>query len=92
MVRGVPILFFDTPGAAATVSDPESLAEIRAAVQPFATAAEAGTILGDTADVRDPPERIAARREIAMRRFHDVGGATDRALAAFYRLLDLPPP
>jgi CDP-Glycerol:Poly(glycerophosphate) glycerophosphotransferase len=85
-----PLIVYDVPELIETARiNPEKVRELRRAAQVVATIDG----LGDAVDeALAHPSRLAReRRELAAAMFFEPGGATARAVAAAYELLDLAP-
>jgi hypothetical protein len=86
-----PLVVLDQPELleAARVS-PDHVRWLREAGRVARGVHEAVGLVG--AGLADPRDRSAARRRVARRLFYRPGTATDRAVEAVYRLLELAPP
>lgn len=85
-----PIIIYDAPTLAETARiNPEKLALLRSAGDVVRTPQELTRALAGA--LADPDRLSPERRKAASQVFYDLGGATARALAAVYELLDLPP-
>ncbi|KPK77187.1 MAG: hypothetical protein AMJ79_04160 [Phycisphaerae bacterium SM23_30] len=91
MILDRPILYYDTPQANAQISFKNTLKKIRAAAYSFQTPDQALQLLKKN-HIPDKTYMAQARKELFAQRFYQVGTATDRAVAAIYKLLKLPLP
>lgn len=95
---GFEFLLLDRP--LVVLDEPRLLGEARVCAEHVAWLREAAAVAGTVGEAAalvargldDPAAGSAARRRIAGRLFHRPGTATDRAVAAVYRLLALAPP
>jgi hypothetical protein len=95
---GFEYLLLDRP--LVVVDEPDLLETARVTSDHVGWLREAGTTVrtaGEAAaavkaGLADPRARRAGRRRVARRLFYRPGTATDRAVAAIYRLLELAPP
>ncbi len=95
---GFEYLLLDRP--LVVLDAPELIRSARVTSDHVAWLREAGAVartvdeavLAVQAGLADPAARRAARRRVARRLFYRPGTATDRAVAAIYRLLELTPP
>ena len=85
-----PLIVYDVPGLIAVARiNPDRVRELRSAA---AVVADVDQLRRAVRDALERPERLTAeRRDLASRMFFDPGGATSRAVAAVYELLDLLP-
>ncbi len=85
-----PIVVVDTPDLARAAGiNPERIAQLRRAARVISHVEEAGAVA--LAEIHNPEHLSRARAEAARDAFHDPGGATARAMAAVYELLELAP-
>lgn len=83
-----PLVVFDVPGLIETARiNPERVRELRSAAR---VVSSVGGLKDAARDAREQPHALSAeRRRLAAAMFHAPGGATGRALAAAYDLLEL---
>jgi len=91
MILNRPILYYNTPEASSIVSMPEVLPRIHQATHQFQKPQEALELLA-TGGFVDTAGMAEARKQLVREHFYDVGGATERAVQAIYKLLELAPP
>jgi hypothetical protein len=94
MVLGRPILYYDTDEGNKFIYVPGRLEKIRRAAHSFQTPQDALKLLKlfSRGQLHEGPDKAEARKECVQEVFYDVGGATDRAVAAIYRTLNIAPP
>jgi CDP-Glycerol:Poly(glycerophosphate) glycerophosphotransferase len=85
-----PLIVYDAPDLIAVARiNPDRVRELRSAA---AVVADVDQLRRAVRDALERPERLTVeRRALAARMFFDPGGATARAVAAVYELLDLAP-
>jgi GT2 family glycosyltransferase len=86
-----PLVVYDAPELIETARiNPEKVRELRSVATVVRTVDELRTAVRDA---RQRPNRLSAERQrVASAMFHAPGGATARAVAAMYELLDLSAP
>jgi CDP-glycerol glycerophosphotransferase (TagB/SpsB family) len=86
-----PVIVFDAPDLSRVARiNPEKVALLRSASDVVYSVADLPRTV--TEILRNPMKRSAARRRVAREMFYDPRGATARALAVIYELLNLPSP